>query len=161
MLCEMCNSKEACCRALVEGAELSVCRGCGRFGRVLKEIKIEIPARKARQAAVAKPQTVLKKEKEIIETIVADFSQRIRKARERLGLTQDEFARKISERESVVHKLETGAMEPDIEMARKLERLLKIKLVEQRESGSEEGIAEQPRGSGGGLTLGDYLKKRQ
>lgn len=161
MLCEMCNRKEACCRAVVEGAELSLCRDCGRFGRITAEIKIQLPAKKAKQAISEALRPALNREKEVIEVIAGDFSIKIRKAREKMGLTQDEFARKISEKESIVHKLETGIMEPDIGLAKKLEKVLHIKLIEQKEedSGAVAAGKEKETGEGQGFTLGDFVRK--
>jgi len=159
MLCEMCNNKEACCRALVEGAEIALCRNCSKFGKITKEIKVELPAKKAKILGIAAPAVLPNKEKIVIESIVADFGAKIKKAREKFGLTQQEFALKISEKESIVHKLETELMEPNVDLARKLEKLLHIKLVEQIEEGEDEGVVEPKKAGSQGFTLGDYLKK--
>ena len=159
MLCEMCNNKESCCKALVEGAEIALCRNCRKFGKVIKEITVELPAKKAKKLGIAAPASLPNKEKVVIESIVADFGAKIKKAREKFGLTQQEFALKISEKESIVHKLETELMEPDIDLARKLEKILQIKLVEQIEEGDEEGVLPGKKAGSEGFTLGDYLKK--
>ena len=96
--------------------------------------------------------------KEIVDIIVSDYAKRIRQAREKLGLTQKDFAMKISEKESVLHKLETGAIEPSIETAKKLEKTLKIKLVEQREEENE--VVQAGKKEAEGFTIGDMLKKK-
>ena len=72
-------------------------------------------------------------EKEIIQKIVDDFAEKIRIKREKLGLKQEDFAKSISEKESVIHKLETGEFHPSLELAEKLEKILKIKLIEEYE----------------------------
>lgn len=154
MLCELCNLGEARYKILVEGAELAACERCKSSGKVTKTLRAELPKKKKTKEQT-KPQPAPKKE--FIESVVEDFSRRIRKARERLGMTQRDFARKISEKESVVHKLETGAIEPSIVLARKLERLLKIKLVEQREEEAE--IKEQDKKEASDkFTIGDIIK---
>ncbi len=160
MLCEMCNNKEACCKALVEGAEIALCRNCSKFGRVTKEIRVELPAKKAKKSGVAAPASLPKKEKIVIDSIVADFGAKIKKAREKSGLTQQEFALKISEKESIVHKLETGLMEPDINLAKKLERALRIKLVEEKEEGEDDGAIVAGAKKSEGFTLGDFIRAK-
>ena len=159
MLCEMCNNKIACCKALVEGAEISLCKNCSKFGKITKEIKVELSAKKAKRLGIAAPVSLPKREKIVIESIVADFGAKIKKAREKFGLTQQEFAIKISEKESIVRKLETEFMTPNIDLARKLERLLHITLVEQIEEGDDDGTSPGKKEGEEGLTLGDFIKK--
>ena len=62
-------------------------------------------------------------EEEIIRLVVGDFATRVRKAREKLGLKQEDFAKKIKEKESIVHKLETGEFKPNLDLAKKLEKI--------------------------------------
>ena len=154
MLCEMCNKTEASAKALVEGAELALCRNCSRFGKIIGEIQ-RAPVKRKETAKPAA--TAFKAKPEIVETIVSDYADRIRRARERLGLMQKEFALKITEKESVVHKLETGELEPSVDLARKLERILKIKLVEALEESESINDAET---KGSQRTIGDIWKLR-
>jgi len=87
---------------------------------------------------------------------VEDFGQLIRTARERRGMSQLEVARRINERASVIAKLESGKMSPTIELARKLERLFKITLLEEAE------IPDIPiKSSGQTTTLGDVVEIRR
>lgn len=147
--CELCGKTTELYRALVEGTELSVCEACSMYGRVLGRAKVIDEKREKKVSAPA--------EKEIIEIIVPDFSERIRKKRQALGLKQDEFGKLISEKESVVHKLETGGIKPSLETARKLEKILKIKLVEILE---EEGALAK-RGGSDQFTFGDAARIRK
>lgn len=150
--CELCGSEERLFRVLIEGTELNVCRSCSGFGKVLgpvKEEKIEVKEKGVRKVEVP--------EIEVIEVIVSDFSKRIRRKREQLGLTQKEFANRISEKESVVHKLEIGEFAPSIKMARKLERMIGIKLVEEH----EEKHGKIRAGKIKELTIGDLVKIRR
>ena len=80
----------------------------------------------------------------------------IRTARERSGMSQLEVARRINERASVIAKLETGKMMPTIELARKLERLFKLTLLEEAE------IPDVPlKSSDQATTLGDVVEIRR
>ena len=88
------------------------------------------------------------------ETLVPDFGQRIRQAREKLGLEQKDFAQKLSEKMSMVHKMEIGAFRPSISLARKLEKMLHIKLVETSALES----APAPKIRSDQVTIGDLIK---
>jgi putative transcription factor len=71
-------------------------------------------------------------------------------------LKQEELAKKIAEKESVIHKLESGSIIPAIPLARKLEKFLRIALVETIEVDSPE--TSDRRSSSDGLTLGDLIR---
>ena len=59
-------------------------------------------------------------------------------------------------KESLLHKIETGSFEPTIDLARKLERLLHIVLVETR--GETLAAVAKSEHKSEGLTIGDILK---
>ena len=148
MQCDLCGTEtENSFRAIVEGTELNVCKDCAKYGKVIekKAIKVE---EKRQFTKSAEP------EKEIIQVIVPDFAQRIKNKRELLGLKQKDFAKKISEKESLIHNLETGSFEPSISLAIKLERFLKIKLIEEYEEKHQEGSKTETDG----FTVGDLIK---
>src|SRR3989338_4977363 len=71
---------------------------------------------------------------EIEGTSFQDYSQLIKEAREKLGLRQDEFGIQISEKVSIVHKIESGHMTPSIQLAKKLQKLLGLRLDEKNNS---------------------------
>ncbi len=146
MQCELCGKDTELFTAMVEGIQLRVCAGCGRFGKVLR--KIQLPA--APKAARVKSEPVQ------VESVVSDYSNKIRAAREKRGLTQIDFAKLITVKESLIHKMETGHFEPPIDMARKMEKILRITLVE---ISQEEGVVKQEKEEKTeGLTIGDILK---
>ena len=62
--------------------------------------------------------------------IVPDYGEVIRRAREAKGWTQAALAQKLRVSESIVRKLEAGKMKPSIDLAKRLERVLRIKLLE-------------------------------
>ena len=59
-----------------------------------------------------------------------DFNTIVRKARESRGWTREELGAKIYEKVSVINRIESGKMEPDIKLAKKLEKTLNITLIE-------------------------------
>ena len=150
MDCEMCGRQEATIKASIEGSVLAVCQACGRYGKMVG--KVQTPA----QAKTASR----KEEKPLVEEgefIVANFGQLLKQKREKLGLTQDEFARKVAVKESMLHKMETGHMGPSLDDARRIEKILGIRLVERVE------VAESavPQAKKDQLTLGDMIKIRK
>ena len=59
-----------------------------------------------------------------------DYADIVRKAREEMGLTRGVLARMIGEKESTIKRIEDGRLIPSINLARKLEKILKIKLLQ-------------------------------
>jgi putative transcription factor len=144
-VCELCGKEGPVFSAVVEGSQLSVCQNCGRFGKLLHKPAVHF----AKKPSVSKAP-------EPSEVVVADYAQKIRHARESSGMTQKDFAMKLNEKESIIHKLENGQFVPPISMARKLEKLLKIRLVEVE---SEEKTDNQ-RKTSGPLTIGDIIASK-
>jgi len=144
----MCGSEKRLFRTVIEDTELKVCVSCAQFGKVIGEIKPEVVKKKVQKETESKP------EKVVIQAVVSDYAERIRKKRELLGMKQEEFAKRLSEKESIVHKLETGVYRPSIKMAQKLERILKIRLIEK----IEEESVDPPKSSGDIFTIGDFIK---
>lgn len=142
--CEMCGKDEKLFIVEIEGTQLNVCSQCSSYGKVLKNAA---PVQKKKIVVAKRP------EKEVIQVIREDFSQLIRAKREELGLKQIELAKKLSERESVIHKIESGSYTPSLALARKLEKHLGLSLIEQRE------IERQNlKSTSLNLTIGDMIK---
>lgn len=78
----------------------------------------------------------------------------IKKARQKRGLSIEDFARKIREKESVVKKLEKALMNPPMNLVRKIQNALGISILEEaaKSSGS---MLTRPMGP---RTLGDLIK---
>ncbi len=62
--------------------------------------------------------------------VVPDYAERIKKAREKLGWSQRTLAEKVRERESTIKRIEAGKLKPTIDLAKRLEEVLGIKLLE-------------------------------
>jgi putative transcription factor len=145
-VCELCGKDTELFRAKVEGSELNVCAACGKYGKILQK-PVMHTAKSSQIQKAAEPS----------EVVVSDYAQRIRSAREKSGMTQKEFALKLNEKESIIHKLESDLFVPPIDLAKKLERLLRIKLVEIE----EEEEAEAAKKSSGPLTIGDIINLKK
>jgi len=144
----MCGSEGKLFRAMIEGSEMRVCNNCSKFGKVLGEVREEAKAvRKVKKVEIIE-------EPEVIEMVVSDFSMKVRNKREQIGLNQKDFAKKINEKESVVHKLENGEFSPSLDLARKLEKMFGISLIEEYEEKKEK----IEKTAGEGITVGDLIR---
>ncbi|MBI2652297.1 TIGR00270 family protein [Candidatus Woesearchaeota archaeon] len=144
--CDLCGKVgNSLNRALIEGVELNVCSGCSKFGKVLAPIKRNVGK---------EPTKEFPPKEEKVELLVEDYAEVIKKRRESMGLTQKEFANKINEKEITIHKIETGTLTPPLSLARKLEKILGIKLIEEYLEKQESF----KRAKTEGFTLGDFIK---
>jgi len=160
MGCDLCGKTGALWVCAVEGTEMQLCEKCKSYGAVKRAVastQAPPPKKKEGVAVSSYPsQRAMPERVEKTEQVVANFAARIKQARERLGLKQDEFAKKLNIRESMLHKYETGNLTPDLETAAALARALKIKLVEEvEEKTSVSGV----RRNAGPLTIGDIFRK--
>jgi putative transcription factor len=138
--CEMCGRpvrRRDARIVYIEGAKLILCPDCYR--KVVKrgvssEIASLKPEKKAPVTSRVRPNPRMspKPRRNYIENVevVPDYSERVRKARERLGWSQRVLAEAIGEGENVIKRIEAGRLTPSVDQARKLERVLNIKLLE-------------------------------
>jgi len=159
MQCEICGADipGASTRITIDGSALEVCKSCARFGK--QEDKFSpvprkiVPAERAfRPVRKPKPRDSFQDLKEV----VPEYGHKIKEARDSLGLSL-ELADRLKEKASLLRKIEREELVPEDEIRKKLEKELKIKLI-------EEGGAERWKPGAGtrGLTLGDIasIKKR-
>jgi len=160
--CEVCGRKiyGKSHRVMIEGAKLTVCGKCAKLGTIIwdeTKPKTPMPSAKAPTRRLTfktkKPrQAAVESDLELAE----DFDAKIRQARRKLGLSHKELGKKISEKVSVLKKIETGKMTPDNRLATKLEHTLKIKLLVQA---SEEKMSKANiKPVSHELTLGDLIQ---
>ena len=141
MICEMCGQEvEAVSRVRVEGSVLNLCASCARFGTPLDPPATATahPAsagssspHSAAPRPVARSRNTEERDlfRELPEMELAeDWPKRIRQAREKLGWTPEEFAKRLNEKKSLVLKMEAGHFRPPDATIRKVESLLKVRL---------------------------------
>ncbi len=149
--CDMCGKNdEFLVSAEIEGTILNVCRSCSRYGKIIKRPH-KVNAYQKKGAFKGRPE----QKKEIIQSIVQDYSKLIKDKREALGLKQKEMAIRLAERESLLQKIETGQIRPSLKLARKLEKQLSIVLVEQKEVDMD---IDKKKSRSDPLTIGDMIK---
>lgn len=137
MQCEMCGkTMDFLKKRLVEGVKMSVCPGCTKYGEPvpIKPVTFQKRANTPTQnrAIVSRVFNVPELTNE--ETIVDNYSELIRNARTKKQMSQTALAVKLAEKESVIHAIETGRHEPRMSLAKKLQKLLEIKLIEKRQA---------------------------
>lgn len=148
--CEMCGANGELVSAIIEGTQFKVCNACSSFGKIVKEAEnVHKPAfREVHEKDL----------KEEVEFVTYRCGAMVKEAREALGMSQEELAKKMNERESVVHAIESGHLKPSIELARKLEKSLQIRLVENY---AKEQEKPKVNFKNEGLTIGDLIKLKQ
>ncbi|MCX6710398.1 MAG: multiprotein bridging factor aMBF1 [Candidatus Woesearchaeota archaeon] len=157
MVCELCGKEgDELFRIDVEGTEMNACAKCSKFGKVVGHKSAEVERKKTEDEE--KRRESIPEKPEIVEKIVEGFSAKIRNRREELNLKQEDFAKMISVKDSLLHKLETGEFTPPIELARKIERILKIKIVEEVE---ETHVHYSEKKGGNSMTIGDLVKIKE
>ena len=149
----MCGYEGDVKEAIIEGSILSVCDKCITYGKV---IPLDHPAGKLLPTQF-KPQQ--RAREPLPDIIVEDCASLVKKARELLGLTQEQLAKRLQEKESSLQKVETNQLTPSLRLARKLERHLNIRLVETYRYKPDSSV----KLDDADLTIGDLLniKKRK
>ncbi len=158
MICELCGKDvPRLHRVIIEGVVLNVCDECAKFGKeikgneVPKDVKYLPPEiiRERIERRRRRRDRTLEEE----EILVEDYPERIRDAREKLHLTQEDLAKIILEKKTVISKIERGEMRPDEKLIKKLEKALHIKLKEKVTT-----VHREEKKKVRGLTLGDMLE---
>ena len=141
-LCELCGRPNARYVAIVAGTKALVCEQCASLGKVVEEVQESKP--------VYRPK---KQEKRLEEEVVEDIGEIVRTKREEMGLKQEDLGRKINEPESLIRRIEHGFI-PPVSVAKKLQRVLGVRLVEVSTQTDQQYQSKTPSTS---LTLGDVI----
>ncbi|WP_254544159.1 multiprotein bridging factor aMBF1 [Halomarina pelagica] len=171
--CEMCGAETSSPKTVkIEGAEIDVCSDCAQFGTEVRTQSSGSASTKystgssgsggsgSGSGSSGSSGGTRRRRRDMfdqMEEIAQDYDARIRGAREASGLTQEELAKQLNEKASLVRKLERGDMLPSDDIRRKLERKLDISLTE----GPTDDDTEWEGGaSTGSYTLGDVVKRK-
>jgi putative transcription factor len=149
LYCDICGKAPVRAQILLEGARLLACGSCMRGGKILHRFDDE-GAPLVRPAASAVETT---------EEVVEGFGRIIKGAREKSGLPVAVVAERINEKESYLTALEHERFMPTLEVARKLEKELGVKLIEKTQS-----VAGGPAASAKGFsepTLADMVEAKK
>lgn len=166
MECEICGKpiEGKPIRTKIDGSVLEVCKECSKFGRVQKDTPLERKFvsrnKKGNKPNKSRPQgnnqnLQRRRREEPMDELVEDFNTIVRKARESKGWTREELGAKIYEKVSVINRIESGKMEPDVKLAKKLEKTLNITLIEKYDDMDLDSFRSSASGPN---TLGSIVK---
>jgi putative transcription factor len=154
MQCELCGMESSGCRpALVDGVKMMLCPGCMKHGTGVKDVTHD-NVQKSILGRIRRP-----REKDVYvemdKELVSGWNDLIKSARKKKGISREKLGFNIGERTITISKIENGDLRPSDEIVSKLEKELKITLVEKTKE-----VPNIPSGSQSvrGLTLGDFLK---
>jgi len=172
--CEMCGAETDSPTAVkIEGAEIDVCDDCAEFGTEVRQPASESASTKystgssddgssassggggasgSSGGSTSRAPDMF----DDMEEVAQDYDERIRSAREASGLSQEELAKELNEKASLIRKLERGSMLPSDSVQSKLERRLDIALTE----GGVEDADWEGGSASGEYTLGDVVQRK-
>ena len=119
--CELCGKNPSVYDCEIEGTRMKVCQDCSRFGSVKGKSNVRIVVQDSKKVASNDPEYVF----------VSGYGMIVKNGREKQGFNQEDFARKINEHKSLIHQVESEHIKPNILLAKKLERALHIKIVDE------------------------------
>ncbi|MDT7890957.1 MAG: multiprotein-bridging factor 1 family protein [Candidatus Nanopusillus sp.] len=116
--CELCGkSTDKLYKVYIEGTILSVCKDCLKYGKLVDENENIIKENKL-------------KIKEIVgEVIDENYNKILIKYREEHKLRQEDMAKLLGIKESLYKSIENKKIIPDINLAKKIEKTLGIKIT--------------------------------
>lgn len=146
--CYICG-QAAVTDAIVEGAAVSVCGNCVRFG---KPLSVPPGVRRPVSNTSVKTSEPYRAPIQHEYSVVEGYGKIIATAREKMGLTRQQLANGLFIQENVIERLEHEHLKPEHKVAEKLEKFLKIKLIEENIPGKVDKLKEELYGGfkGGG-----------
>jgi putative transcription factor len=88
--------------------------------------------------------------------LAEDYSKLVRNQRMKMALSQEELAKRVKERLTVIQKIETGKIAPDTRLCRELEHELRIRLLVPRTA-----TPTPKMGAPAEVTLGDIIRLKE
>lgn len=172
--CEMCGTETgSATTSKIEGAELQVCQSCADFGTEVTPADASSTSTKystsdsgststqSTNSSGGNSGTTRAQRRDLfdeMEMLADDYPERIREVRETRDLSQEDLARELNEKASLIRKLERGDMQPSDSIQRKLERHLEISLTEGSGDADDEWESDVEAGA---TTLGDVVRRRE
>lgn len=148
----MCGSYGTLRNVRIEGTELSVCNRCARFGTAVRMSKPATAPRRRTRALETEFQSEY-----VVKPTIGSI---LKKEREKRGKTQKEMAILLKEKESIINKIESGHYTVNLALARKLQSILDVPLLQKEKKLSLDTVQHPEQKADGPLTLGDLIKKK-
>lgn len=148
-------------KVLIEGAKITVCQVCAKHGKKINDKPISNKNSTYKPRQTTQKKTYRRQEDQLQKDIVKDYANKIRNARTKNNLTQEQFAQKINEKPSLLRRIEAGKAKPTIKLAKKLELSYNIVLI--KDADDIEVNTSQFMKKSTGSSLGDmaFIKKKK
>jgi uncharacterized protein (TIGR00270 family) len=140
--CELCGGR-ASRKAKIEGVMMDVCGRCAGLGEEIVKPKISVVKREIRPP------------EEFETSVRSDLGKLVKGRREKLRLTQEELAKRLSLNVSLITRIENG-WTPPLAIVEKLERFFRTELKDTAETTKTKAQARNKP-----LTLGDVAEIRE
>ncbi len=160
MECDMCGKKGKLFVTLLEGTQMKLCQECTKFGKTLRAVQgplFKSSKESSSSSSISSRTSSSVSQDEKIEVLAEDYAELIKHKREKLGLRQEDLAKKLAERLSLIQKIESGHFEPSLVLARKLEKCLGLVLIQHH----TEAYSNEKKSNPTVLTIGDMLNLRK
>jgi putative transcription factor len=156
MRCEVCG-REIFGNPLyrvIEGGKLTVCGQCAQFSQQEWD-----PANPQARKTPTRRRSAEPRRRSDIDTaenmdLIEGYGMILKRARQKKGISIEDFSKQIREKESVVKKLEKENMNPPMNLVKKLQDALGVKILEESAAASGTMLS-RPMGP---RTLGDMIK---
>lgn len=120
--CELCGRDvDSLKKVKIEGAVLKACDSCSDMGE-------EVKTTTSKSGSKKKKKTRSSRKRSSEDTLVSDYGERVKEARESEQLSIKEVADDLNEKESLISKIEKQELKPDKPLAQKLGKKFDITL---------------------------------
>ncbi len=138
--CEFCGKNvDKTVKVNVAGSVVNVCLNCASLGNIVEDKNITKPV----GSVNLNINNRIKKNKQVVEyVLVPSYVSIMNSALAKRGINLHQLANVLNIRESTLNKYFSGKISIDIDTAKKIERYLSIKLVEEKESTKSEYVEE-------------------
>jgi putative transcription factor len=129
--CEVCGSplRTGPNKVEIDGAIMIVCNNCVRLGRPVGGPVVRETRPSPAQSSFRPAQSGFAISSNPEFEVDPEYNLKIRQAREKLGLSQEDLGRMLNEKPSVIRMVESKKLKPDPVLTRKFMHHLKVNLM--------------------------------
>ena len=156
MQCDMCGKDSVLKEVKIEGVVMNVCSACSKYGQVINK-----PNYNSKKYAKFNSNYSKNKRNDLEQkdSLVSNYGLLIKNKREKLGMKQEDLAKMLSEKESLIHRIEASSPAIGFGLAKKIQRALKIKLI-QDNTQDKATVSSVNKENDQNMTLGDLIKSK-
>ncbi len=140
----------------IEGADIEVCKNCAKLGTIINSSETPVNNNYSNFSNNTNNDF---SSSEVVSVLVENYGKLVKSARENKNWKQEDLAKKLAIKESLLHNIESGHFEPTEVIIHKLEKFLHIKLMITMEN-KKTSIKKFEDENDSPMTLGDMIKKK-